>query len=299
MARSTKKPGPREDGEAASMRSKEELFRVIKSLTDKEFRYTDAIALLAKALDDEHRSDQERSEISGKREELQNKQAKLFGDAVKKLDRYFQEPMKPVSKKEIADNVDRALEKLGSIDSDRMRRLQELEERAERLRHISELEWIYSDITNKVQQRLDEALKKREPHEQVAEAKETLAYLTNEVLPQWRGQESTNDLARSLMPRLLSLAEKTEKKVGELAQRVNILTTQAGNVNFWQLEEEYQRWVKTSHFDTLDIRPDQMPQMIWKEQDGIRKYVPEGVILNLSSWYDAFLGDALIYASRR
>lgn len=277
-----------------------ELFDAVDKLT-RDDKHSEALRRLVEAVDWPALSDQHRQLIQTRHSTIQNLQAERFTSLQTELMLHLVEPLKAMGDPTDLDTLETQLEALATIDASRP--LNEAERRLALLRQISEIEWAYNGIVRDVERKLSEASMKGV--DGVPDAKKALAELRDNTLASYEQKADADPLAGSLVPRLRKLVEKTSRAVESLAERANVLTTQAGIVNFWAIEEEYQRWTTPGATGELRVSaPKSMPRMIWKisadaEGKEGRRYEAAGETLDLQTWHDRFIEDAETYAEEK
>jgi len=278
-----------------------ELFEHVRQAVNID-HHSKALRLLKAAAGQPDWTDEDREVIRNKIVEVEQQQAQRFQDELQFLrENYLKEPLQPVGTIQEMQRVEERLARLHTIFA--QRDLQEIDVQVKRLREITEVERAYLNIAHELNTRLDQATGKSD----VSTARKILSELTTQVLPTWEQQaaDPTNHVANIVVARLRDLVDRTNKIVQALAKRNAVLTTQAGLVNFWAIEEEYQRWITPTPDDPLAAnRPTRYPQMVLKDvtnQDGQleQRYIADGQELPLPEWHDLFLGDAAAFAKRK
>lgn len=278
-----------------------ELFEYVRKLVSAD-RHVECLALLDAAALQATWSDDDRRAIQSRRDQVEIRQRERFDDRLHALQQeYLTEPLRPVASQEEMFRVEGRLQTLRAIDD--RRPLADVEAQIGRLRQTSEVEWVFAAYDKEMRSALNEDA--NDPNNKLDTARGALNRLRTVVLPEWesRAQQAGDTIAQQVTPRLRELAAQASREFQALANRFNILTTLSGAEGFWEINEEYQRWINPPLVEGLRVEaPTQMAKMIWSittdphtgEQD--RKYVPEGPVLSLPDWYDSFLNDATKFA---
>ncbi len=286
-----------------------ELFERVRILVAND-RHDEALREIGLALNQATWSEDDQQEIRNKRGQVESRQQERFSEILGALQRDYLERMQPVGTEDELARVEQRLDILRAIDGTRP--LADTEEQVARLRRSSDVEWTYTRYHGRLRDALDRASYSPFATDSgnsatLANVKMELDALQREWIPEWeqRLQNPDDRVARILIPRLRELATQAGGEYGVLANRHNILTTLAGTAAFWQVEEEYQRWINppTDGYDAVKA-PSQLPQMIWNVVKGTeeqleQRYVPEGQMLPLADWYDRFLDDARLFAREK
>ena len=277
-----------------------EIRTTVERLTRND-KHSEALQILADALDRLDLSEQQLVTLRSQYDMTKRLQTERFAEVSKKVMARLEEPLRPAGIVSDLETYEAWLESLENIDA--ARPLGDARSALKRLRQISEIEWEYTRIANGVAQQLSVASDLGVKG--VPLAKNALADLRTSTLADWKSRPAEDLVAAGLVPRLRKLVEETEKAMEALATRENLLTTQAGNVDFWSIEEEYQRWVSPVLPGELRVAaPTQMPKMRWVEacDEGgkpIKRYEASGDLLDLQAWYDSFLQDAEAIAKEK
>lgn len=270
-----------------------EISNTAESLTRQD-KHSEALDFLAQALDRSDFLDQQLALLRTTLDQTRQAQAERYAELYKRLMTHLEEPLKPAGVESDLAAYEGWLAALADID--RSRPLADAKAALERLRQISEIEWAYTRIANQVAQQLSDASDMGVRG--LPDAKRSLAHLRTSTLAEWKSRPPDDLVAAGLVPRLRSLVEETQKAVEALAMRENLLTTQAGTVNFWSIEDEYQRWIAPALPGELRVAaPKQMPKMRWveardSEGNPIKRYEASGDPVDLQTWHDSFLQDA-------
>ena len=266
----------------------------LEALTGED-KFAEALRLVDRNLDRAHWPPGDRTILEGVHNRLAQRQNQRYEELHTRLNSYLSQP-KLASQADV-DELQTLLTRLGNVD-DRQDRL-DLTQRVHSLIEVSNVELQYERIRREITGQIEAAERVGDLGTARNHRDNLASQLT--VWDERAKNDPNNNIANALITPLRELLGEVNRRVQAIAERRAVLTTQAGQANFWKIEEEYQRM---SNPPPGQPQITQYPKMLWEDivQEGAapeQRYAPIGPLLPLPEWHDQFLDDAASFSKKK